>query len=107
MAATQSDAMVVSRAPAFQDRVRYAVVKAASAIMAEAAGTASHAQRVAYAKLVLAGMVDIFSLSVGVTSNPTVFAELNPAATPNYGVPDADLEFTVNSLFNAYAGVSL
>jgi hypothetical protein len=103
---TQSDAMSVSRAPAFQDRVRYAAIKAATAIMAESAGTASHAQRVTYAKSVLAGLIDIFSLTVGVVTNPTIFAELNPTATPNYGVPDADIEFTVNSLYNAFAGVS-
>jgi hypothetical protein len=104
--ATQSDAVTVARVPAFQDRVKYAAVKAAVAVMAESAGTASHAQRVVYARSILAGLIDILSLAVGVTTNTTILAELNPAAAPNYGVPDADIEFTVNSLFNAYAGVS-
>jgi hypothetical protein len=106
MAATTADAMTVSRTVGWQDRVRYAAIKAAVAVMAESAGTASHTQRVTYAKSVLAGLIDIFSMSIGVATNPTIFAELNPTATPNYGVPDADIEFTVNSLYNAFAGVS-
>ncbi len=91
--------MAAARNGGFQDRVRFFAVKAAVAVMSEAAVTASHAERVAYAKKILAGELDLLDLSIAVVTNAAVLAA-------GFDAPDGDLEFTVNSLFNAFAGVA-
>lgn len=85
-----------------QQCVEYFMVKAAIAVMNEDPGTASHAERVNYSRNILRGSVSVRDLTVGVTTNATIGAAID-AATP---VSDSDLEFVINSLFNAYAGVS-
>jgi hypothetical protein len=77
----------------FADRVRYAAIKAAIAVMNEAAPAAD---RLAYAEAVLRGEADIGQLAVGVLTNPTI-ASLAEASS------DADVEFTVNAIFDAFA----
>lgn len=90
---------------AFVARVRYCAKKAAVAVMAEAPETASHAERVAYAKQLLDGTASASSYAQAVVTNATLTAsgELDPA---QFGISDGDLEFTVNSMFNAMAGVA-
>ena len=93
--------------PEFLRNVTFFAYKAAVAVMAEAAVTASHAARVVYAKAILGGTASMTDYASAVVSNATLQAEANHDAPPNFGIPDSDLEFTVNSLFNAMAGVSL
>lgn len=84
------------------DRVRQALVKAAIAVMAEATNTAHHSQRIAYAFYILNNSVvagDEMSKGVATSSGITVLDADHPS--------DADIEFTVNSMFDAYAGVAL
>lgn len=94
-----ADSMTVAINGAFQDRVRYFLVKAAVAVMAEAGNTAGHALRVTYANAVLAGSAPITPVSVAVTTNATV-------AAAGFAATDGDLEFVVNSLFSALSGVA-
>ena len=91
---------------AFLRRVKYAMKKAAVAIMAEDAGTASHAERVVYAKTILDGSASIAEYASAVVTNPTMTTNGDITAGPLFGVSDNDLEFTVNSMFNAMAGVA-
>jgi hypothetical protein len=93
--------------PSIQARVEYCLKKAAVAVMAEAANTENHADRVVFAKKVLDGEAGITHATMAAMTNSTITAGGNPAAAPNFGVSDGDLEFTVNSMFNAFAGVAL
>lgn len=94
-----ADAMTVARNGGFQERVKYFLQKAALAVMAEVNTTAAHAARVVYAKVVLTGDASVPEAAVAVVTNATV-------AAAGFNVTDNDLEFTVNSVFNALAGVS-
>ena len=80
-------------------KVTQALTKAAVAVMAEADTVDNHDLRVAYAKAVLgnpevAGQIATYAVSTntGISSTAT--------ATDN------DIEFTVNSMFDAFAGVA-
>lgn len=89
----------------FKQRVEYCLKKAAVAIMAEDAGTANHAERVVYANKVLDGTASVVEAAKAVVTNATLTASGDSDAA-NMGISDGDLEFTVNSMFNAFAGVS-
>ncbi|MBW2632255.1 MAG: hypothetical protein JRC90_10975 [Deltaproteobacteria bacterium] len=75
---------------------------AAVAVMSEAAETTNHAERVVYAKNVLNGSASISEVAIGVLTNATIKVHL--AALTDY---TDDLAFVVQSMFNAFAGVSL
>lgn len=79
----------------FLQRIRVAMVTAATNIQAEDPGTTNHTNRSNYAKLVLNtpdGYMQAFSDAV--VSNVAITS----AST------DSDLQFTVNSLWNAMCG---
>lgn len=84
---------------AFIGKIRQALVKAAIAVMAEAANTEGHELRVAYAWAVLGAPDDAGTLAAR--------AVVTNAALVGTGATDNDIEFTVNSMFNAFSGVSL
>jgi hypothetical protein len=78
-------------------KVRQLLCKAAVAVCAESSSTANHATRVAFAVAVLGNPTAAGSAAVfPVATNPAL------TTTPS----DADLEFTVNSMFSALAGVT-
>ena len=85
----------------FLRRVDFFMKKAAVAILAEVVATAGHTERVAYAKLVLDGTASVREFATGVGTNTTVATVI---VGGDETVTDSDLEFTVNSLFSAYAG---
>lgn len=84
--------------PDFVARVTQAAIKSATDVMAEAANTVGHTLRTAYAQQVLKSS-HIFGplMAQGVVSGALV----TPASTDN------DIQFTVNSLWDAYSGVAL
>jgi len=82
-----------------QDRVNYYMIKAAIAVMSEVNTTIGHALRVSYANKVLAGTANVQEYTVAVYTNVTV---ANQGMSP----VDNDLDTTVSSMFNAFAGVS-
>ena len=106
MAATASEAVWIAQQTDFLRRVRYFAMKAAVAVMAEEAGTANHAERVVYAKTILNNSYNSNAYALACMANATLQASADTSDTDLFGVSDNDLEFTVNSLLNAMAGVS-
>ena len=90
-------AMETARDAGFQERIKFFLKKAAIAVMAEALVTAGHTERAAYAKKVLDGDANVLEATQAVVTNATI--ETNGLASS-----DNDLEFTVNSMFSAFAG---
>jgi hypothetical protein len=82
-------------------RVEYALMVAAVNIMAEVNTTPSHATRVIYATKVLTGTASIRSAVLAVLTNATIAADATSAS-----ILDSDIQFAVNSVFNALAGVA-
>ena len=82
-------------------RIEYFVIKAAVAVMAEDVGTANHANRFAYAKKILLGTENFSRWVVAVLTNSTIAAAADPVSASL-----SDVEFTVNSMFNAFANSS-
>ena|ERR1700680_2916270 len=100
------DFTTISTNSGFQGRCLYALMVAAVNVVAEANNTASHQTRVNYARTVLGGGANILQVALAVLTNSTIAAEAVAATTPDYAIPDSDIQFTVNSLFNALAGVT-
>lgn len=101
--ATSLDAVQI--AGNLNPRVSFFVIKAAIAIMAEDNLTANHSDRVDFANKVFVGDYDLNSYTFGVLTNSTILSNLD-TGEPDLGITDGDLEFTVNSLYNAFAGVA-
>jgi hypothetical protein len=104
--ATYDTMATIAQQTAFLRRVGYCLNKAAIAVMAEDAGTAGHAERVVYAKEVLDGTANVANAANAVVTNATLTTNGDLASPPLFGISDSDLEFTVNSMFNAFAGVA-
>lgn len=92
-------AMDVAANATFQSRVKFFLQKAALDVMAEVNTTPNHTARVVFANKVLAGQTSIFEATVAVLTNTTVEGEL-------FTAPDNDVQFAVNSVYNALAGVA-
>lgn len=101
--ATFSDISRTAHDEDFRRRVSYALTVAALAAYNEGTGVTGHALRAAYATKVLASQFDLQGAVLGVLTNSTIAAESNSAVTGN-GVPDSDIQFAVNSIYNALAG---
>lgn len=90
----------------FLRRVQYAMKKAAVAVMSEVATTPNHTERVVYAKTILDGTASVPEFANAVVTNSTLTTNGDLGNTPTHNISDADLEFTVNSMFDAMAGVA-
>lgn len=88
----------------FQNRVQYAMSVAAIAVYNEGTGVTGHAARAAYAVKVLSANFNLQAATWGVLTNATIAAEANPATTPDFAIADTDIQFQVNSMWNALAG---
>lgn len=105
--ATASEAVQVADQASWQTRVNYYRLKAAIAVVAEDPLTLHHAERVTYAQTLIAGGDNIVGYSLGVATSASILTNISESAgAPDWGITDNDMEFTVNSLFNAYAGVA-
>ena len=90
------DQAALSRDSIFVERVRVAMLVAAANVQAEAGGTANHANRANYAKLVLNApetYAHTFANAVAATNGSIVA-----------GSTDSDIQFVVNGLWSAMAG---
>ncbi len=85
----------------FKEQVHYYMVKASIAIMNEAADTDHHVKRVDLANRILRGSFPVESYALGVMTNATIKGNIDAGLSYT-----GDMEFTVNSLFNAYAGAA-
>ena len=103
--ATSVEAVGIAQMLRFRDRVNFFVIKAAAAVMAEVNTTQSHAERVIFGVKVFSSDYNINQYVAAVLTNSTVLAGLSDTADNN-GVSDNDLEFTVNSFYNAFSGAS-
>jgi len=96
----------IANQTSFLRRVRYAMKKAAVAVMAEVNTTPNHAERVVYAITILDGTASVQEYASSVVTNATITAAGDLSAPPLFGAADTDIEFTVNSMFDAMAGVA-
>lgn len=89
----------------FEARIDYAMMVAAAQIAAEDPGTASHDIRKAFAAKVIAGNYSIARAALAVLTNSTIAADTSTSPSPGSTIPDSDIQFAVNSLWNTLAGV--
>lgn len=83
--------------PTFRARCQVGALQAATNVMSEDDATLGHAERSAYANRVLLNpSLESAAISFGVAAQPGI---TGPEAT------DQDLLFTINSLWDAWAGV--
>lgn len=83
--------------PDFRARVEFFVVKAAVAVTAENPVTALHAERQALAEQILASPEShVTRFALAAMTNATLLAAVSHSA-----ITDNDLEFTVNSVYDA------
>lgn len=104
--ASFDEMLTIASQTAFLRRVEYALKKAAIAVMAEEASTANHSERVTYAKKILEGSASVSEYAKSVVTNSTITTNGDLSESPLFGINDSDLEYTVNSMFNAMAGVA-
>lgn len=103
------DSSYLADADDFRRRVQIALLTAAKDVMVEDNTVASHAERVVFAKKVLgdpeAQTSDVVKV---VVTNPAIDATENKTGLGRYTTTasDSDIQFTINSLFNALAGVA-
>lgn len=94
----------IASLPEFQQRVGYWLMSAAVAVYAEAGTTPGHAARTAYAIKVANGQANLQSAALAVLTNATIAAEAVKTNAAGNGIPDGDIQFAVNSLWNLLAG---
>ncbi len=88
--------------PVFYTRVAFIALKAAQNVSNEDAGTANHANRVAYAGRVLTGADKALLLALHIAaSNPTIAATLG--SDGGDAVPDGDLEYAMGQIWDSRA----
>lgn len=104
MAAPFSDLATIAANANYQGRVNYALMVAAVNVYAEATNTVGHPARVALAVQISRGGFPGGAYTA-VLTNATIAAEAVLATTPGYAIPDADIQFAVNSIWNLLAGV--
>lgn len=63
-----------------------------------------HVPRAAYAHNVAIGNFDLIGAVFAVLSNSTIAAEAVVTTQPDFAIPDSDIQFAVNSIWNLLAG---
>lgn len=91
----------------FQCRCMQAAMGMALSVMIEEDNVPSHTQRVSYAESILNNSASGLEIARAVLENATIAAEANIAdIATDSNVPDADIQFAVNTVFNALAGIA-
>ncbi|QOG18162.1 MULTISPECIES: hypothetical protein [Bradyrhizobium] len=96
------DLIATASDPTFAGRVMMIMFKVAQNVAGEDPATANHAERIAYANLVIRGEEKPQLVSAHViSSNPTIAAaiESDPDALGS-NVPDGDIEFALASIWD-------
>ncbi len=101
--ADYDDLITIAGNNGFQNRVKYALTSAAISVFNESSSTTGHTARVGYARSILDGSINLPSATLAVLTNTTIAAEATLATAPNFGIPDSDIQFAVNSLWDALA----
>lgn len=117
------DIAMIANDTRFQSRVNYYIDQAALAVLSEDPQTVNHSLRVLFAKSIVTGSTSLVisspipnqnllqRYSLEVLTNTTIAGEAKLTdgqglALPDFNIPDSDLQFTINSLFNDFAGIS-
>ena len=104
--ATFDQITTISLDKGFQARVQYAATIAAENVYNELTNTPGHVTRASYATKVLnGGLSNLAAVALSILTNPTIAAEANPANPPDFSIPDSDIQFAMNSIWNSLAGV--
>lgn len=111
--ASFADSATIASNGSFQARVNFALITAAVNVYAEGSSIASHAARSAFAVRVFGGAFNINTIGLMVMTNATISAESSVIlsslgtvlSSNNFAIPDGDIQFAVNSLWNDMAGV--
>ena len=101
--ASYDDLITIAGNNGFQSRVKYALTQAAVSVYNELSSTTGHAARVAYASGIIGGNYNLAPAALAVLTNTTIAAEATLSSAPDFAIPDTDLQFAVNSLWNALA----
>lgn len=104
MAANFAQLAQIAASQEFQQRVSYAMNVAAANVYAEAGTVPSHSARAAYSIKVANGNYNLSAAALAVLTNATIGAEAVNGVAGN-AIPDGDIQFSVNSLWNMLAGV--
>lgn len=104
MAANFSQLAQIASSQEFQQRVAFAINSAAAAVYSEVTTTPSHSARAAYAIKVANGNYNLAAAALAVLTNATIAAEATIGVSLNT-IPDSDIQFSINSLWNMLAGV--
>lgn len=102
------DLGTIANDPAFQARCMTALEAASVAILAEGDNVVNHTQRAAFASEVMdhQNQVSAFAVAEAVLTNATIAAEATVASLPGCtAVPDGDIQFAINSVFEDLAGI--
>lgn len=104
------DLMTIANDNRFQTRCAYCLNVAAVNVLSESSQTPFHAERIGYAKGIIQGGFNTGHVARNVLTNPTIAAEAllvdqKLEALPDFNIPDGDIQFTINSLFNDFAGI--
>ena len=102
--ASYDDLIAISGNSGFQNRVRYALTSAAVSVYNELSSTTGHTARVAYASGVINGSYNLAPVSLAILTNSSIAAEATLSSAPDFNIPDSDIQFAVNSLWNCFAG---
>lgn len=103
---TYSELAITATDADFRRRVAYALTIAAVNVYAEGNAIAAHQARAAYATKVLSRQYDLDGVVFGVLAHPKI-SDGADSSTKNNGVSDENMQFAVNSLFNALAGADV
>lgn len=104
MASNFAQLAQIAASQEFQQRVSYAMNVAAANVYSEAGTTTGHGTRATFATKVANGNYSLSAVSLVVLTNTTIAAEATIGVSLNT-IPDSDLQFSVNSLWNMLAGV--
>ncbi len=95
--------LAVAGSDAYQQRVKYAMTVAAVNVYAETSSTTGHGARAVLASRVIGGGYGDYPAAALVTLTNATLASEATTIPPDFGIPDGDLQFAVNSLWNALA----
>ena len=101
--ADYADLMTIASNGWFQNRIKYALTSAAVSVYNEASSSTGHSARLAYAAGIIGGNYNLAPAALAVLTNSTIAAEATLSSAPDFAIPDSDIQFAVNSLWNALA----
>ena len=101
--ANYNDLILIAGNTTFQNRVKYALTQAAMNVYNEASSSTGHDKRVSYAAGVIQGNYNLAPAALAVLTNSTIASEANLSHSPDFGIPDSDMQFAINSMWDALA----